>query len=95
MLSTIAYPTVKPTVKPTVVRSTPLKARISQSGIIVTFTARGPHSDFIKRGYIRLNGHTVTGHIYDGGNENIFYPDTLGVNYDLVRLARNAEKTAA
>jgi hypothetical protein len=78
-----------------------IKARIAtSSNLIVPFTPRGRQltgSDYT-RGFARIDGKTVTGWLYDGTYEKIFYPEGIHRNFiyqlaaDNIRAVRAARK---
>jgi hypothetical protein len=70
-----------------------MKARLAFSrfgpndpGIVVNFTPRGKSDATIMRGFIRLNGKTISGHVYLGGYPlPVFFYEPKGINADVVR----------
>jgi hypothetical protein len=60
----------------------PIKARLAYSkNFVVSFTPRGRRTDLHTRGYVRINGKTVNGVLYNGISEKIFYAD--GIHADM------------
>lgn len=55
-----------------------MKVRIAYTNNKVTFTQRGKGP---KRGFVRVNGFTVSGYIGTVGSETVFYTD--GINNDI------------
>ena len=65
-------------------RTLSFRARLAYSNTLVTFTPRGKRdSDGVHtRGFIRRNGRTIPGYVYDSVTETVFYPDNKSINYN-------------
>ena len=72
-----------------------MKVRVAGSrNLMTSFTRRGPKRGYYTKGFIKLEGKTVTGLVYDGGAEQTFYP-SQGVNYVMCYSAATANLRAA
>jgi hypothetical protein len=52
-----------------------MKARLAFTSREVFVTPRGKSSNYHTRGFIRVAGKTVSGYVYDGGYEKVFYAE--------------------
>jgi hypothetical protein len=67
-----------------------MKVRLAFTNEMFSFTARGKSDATHSNGFIRINGKTVGGYIFDGISELVFYPNAEGKNYDLVLSFRRS-----
>ena len=66
-----------------------IKARLAYSkNLFISFTPRGKRTDTYINGFARINGKTVSGILWDGGAEKIFY--AYGIH---ARMASNLAHT--
>lgn len=61
------------------------EVRIAGTQEKATFTPRGKGDNIHQRGFIRAFGLTVSGYVYDGQTERVFYPG--GINADVLYKA--------
>lgn len=54
-----------------------ITARLAFSNKEVRVTQRGKKDDVHLNGYIRVEGKTVSGYLYNGIHEKVFYPEGL------------------
>lgn len=59
-----------------------MTVRIAFTKETVNFTKRGREVGYYAHGFIRRNGRTIGGMVYNAGPEFIFYPNKDGLNYE-------------
>lgn len=68
-------------------------ARLAYSNKDVRVTARGKGDGIHQNGYVRVRGKIVSGYVYNGVSEKVFYP--RGINEDHLYKVMEPQDSAA